>query len=272
MTDKTVKQPRFWLKEQVLICTARCSVNSRSMSSVIVPTKIVNQISCGDFYSSLAVFWHLQNTLHFTIAVRQGQVTRAHLPHWHTTLQRGSGPKISMMSKEEDFHSLVENHSLVDLDLLFRRWAVCQEHAWLYMHYRMRGRCEVPDGGRFWWEADFEKWNWCALSWRKLLDLFPASMTCTKYCSACWIKEGTNGAVAPNSCKFAKGSAWRAAFFVPILMVISHPVRLCSAGSTVHIRVPSLSCKIWSGTNRVVLLLPAFTHSSWRPSWRKVGT
>ena len=134
----------------------------------------------------------------------------------------------------------------------------------------MHGRCEVPDLERSVVDSgvkpDFEKWNWCALSWRKLLDLFPASMTCTKYCSACWIKEGTNGAVAPNPCKFATGSALRAAIFVPILLVISHPVRLCSAGSTVHIRVPSLSCKIWRGTNRVVLPLPAFTHSSEDPT------
>ena len=54
-------------------------------------------------------------------------ISRNDTPHFKVA------PKISMMSKEEDFHSQVWNHYLMDLDLLFRCRATCQhgqEHAW----------------------------------------------------------------------------------------------------------------------------------------------
>jgi hypothetical protein len=64
----------------------------------------------------------------------------------------------------------------------------------------------------------------------------------------------------PNPCRLVTGPAFSDAFLVPILLVISHPVRLCSAGRTVQRSCPSCVCRMCRGTKRLVFPLPARTY------------
>ena len=92
--------------------------------------------------------------------------------------------------------------------------------------------------------------------------LFCTLNCCRGYCSRC-----------AKSVQVGRSYALRAAFLVPILLVVAQPVRLCSAGMTVHgSSETNRVCRMWRGTTRVVVPLPARTHSSPSPFWRKFGT
>ena len=61
-------------------------------------------------------------------------------------------------------------------------------------------------------------------------------------------------------------------FLVPVLLVILHPLRLCSAGSTLHRFWSSLACRVWRGTYWMLVPPSACTQSCVSPSSRNTGT
>ena len=87
----------------------------------------VHQIRYEDFYSHLSFdtcrtccilpSLHDKDKLHEHICHND-------IPHSNVALT------ISTMLKKEDIHFHVQNHNLLDLDLLFRCRTACQEYAW----------------------------------------------------------------------------------------------------------------------------------------------
>ena len=73
---------------------------------------------------------------------------------------------------------------------------------------------------------------------KKFLASLPGLKTFTKYSSAFLMMVCGRVGNIPNCPKNFSGLAFKAAFFVPTLLVVSHPVRLCRAGRTLQSSFP----------------------------------
>ena len=135
----------------------------------------VHQISY-EYCLPLSLFWHLQNIQRFVIAARQGHVTRTHLPQWHTTFQHASKDFHDVKGRRFPFTSAksLSNGSISAVPMLS-----CLSRTYMVMYalknaQKIRGVKPWDVGGRFWCEADFEKWNYLRGSkLQKIAGLMP---------------------------------------------------------------------------------------------------
>ena len=133
----------------------------------------------------------------------------------------------------------------------------------------MCGKIPILVGDSFQWVFAVKKLNKCTLSSLKFLNFPFFTITLHKYCSAFLMTESVSTGDFPNEDRNWIGFASIALFLLPILLVISHPVKLCTAGKTER-NSPSFSNRKCVDMYRVVSPTPHLTHNSTKPFCKKI--
>ena len=203
----------------------------------------------------VADFLQLQNLPHLTLATLHEHDALVHFVQAQVTDHLGSNNfhDVAGISSFSPYWNPLTS-GLRNSAFPVLSWMSMQCIMW-YALYRLRLMCgSMPSlvGWRIWSELDFEWWNISARNSVKFMASLCGFRTLIIYSSALLIVASERFGDLANCFKNFSGSAFKAAFLVPTLLVMSVPVRLWTAGSTLHNEGPWRWNNVWSGMNLVV--------------------